>query len=428
MSRLDGAEGLASTGAGGGYTADMRSPEEAIRDILTQVEPSGHVEDVRLLDALGRVLAEDVASDVDLPPFQKSAMDGFAVHSADFAVGADEGSLLSTVGESRAGAPFSGSVPLGSCVAIYTGAEVPADCDAVVMVEKSVAEGSGIRLHDAPGQGQNICNRGEDLARGARVFPRGRRISSTDLSVLAAVGAQPVRVFRRPRVAVLTTGDELVEADQSPGAGQIREGNTLHLAALARLAGAEVLEVGIVRDDPEELRARFGHALDTCDAVITTGGVSMGKYDLVAEAFQELGVEEVFHKVAIKPGKPIWFGMRGTTPVFALPGNPVSCLLDHEVFVRPALGKLGGLDPERWHAPLHRGRWEGGPVRPNPRQQNLPVTLDQDELGVTLLRPLAWRSSADIVGLSAAQGMAIVPPGEAPGPGALLDWRALDER
>jgi molybdopterin molybdotransferase len=179
----------------------------------------------------------------------------------------------------------------------------------------------------------------------------------------------------------------------------------------------------LVRDEPEQLVRSFGEALEDADVVLTTGGVSMGRYDLVAEAFLELGVEQVFHKVAIKPGKPLWFGKRDRTLVFALPGNPVSCLLDHEVFVRPALARLEGASVEE--IDLRAGRWSGPSPRSGPRQQHLPVTLSQDDAGCDLLTPIDWSGSADIVGLSTATALAVVEAGIEVQPGDLLPYRSL---
>lgn len=406
----------------------MRTPEQAIGEILGRIEPREEAEHVTLAQAFGRVLAADVAGDLDLPPFEKSAMDGYAVRASDPALAAAPGEIeLAVVGESRAGAPWRGSVGSGECVAIYTGAELPAGCDAVVIVEKTrpLADGRRIATADRPGPGQHVCHRGEDLRAGEVVLARGRRITAIDLSVLAACGAEPALVRRRPRVAVLTTGDELVTADRRPGPGEIREGNTLFLAAGARRLGAVVLDVGIVRDDERELAETFSAALDRCDALITTGGVSMGRYDLVGTALERAGVEPVLHKVAIRPGKPIWFGMRGTTPVFGLPGNPVSCLVGFEVFVRPALAKLEGADPASWHAPRRVARWGGAATRENPREQYLPVRASQDEQGTESVTPLRWTSSADIVGLTRADGLAIVPADRIAAPGEPVRWFRL---
>ncbi len=400
----------------------VRTVREAIADILCRIEPTTEVSEVSLESAAGRILARDVHSDVDLPPFEKSAMDGYAVRSADFADGAR---TLVLVGESRAGAPFHGRVGPGECVAIYTGAELPSDCDAVVMVEKSVLEGRRVRLDDAPKRDQHVCHRGEDLKIGAVVLHAGKRLTPIDLSVLAAVGCEPVPVKKRPCLALLTTGDELVAPNQVPGPGEIREGNTFYLAARARAAGADVVNLGVVPDDEALLEARFREILATCDAVMTTGGVSMGKYDFVGAVFERCGVENVFHKVAIKPGKPLWFGMHGRVPVFGLPGNPVSCLIGFEVFVRGALAKLEGADEGEWGARLRLGRWRGAATKDNPRQQNLPVRVVPSGDGVDELIPLDWTSSADIVSLTRAQGLAVIEPGTIVSERSLIPYRPL---
>lgn len=409
----------------------MRSPAEAVSIILGRIAPLGETETVSLHSAAGRVLARDVASDLDLPPFPKSAMDGFAVRLADFAdlpEGAE--ALLRVVGESRAGEPFTGTVGPGECVAIFTGAELPASCDAVVVVERSRREGERVHLADRPRPRQHVCERGEDLREGERVLSSGRRLRPTDLAVLAAVGCDPVPVWRRPRVAVLTTGDELVPPSQRPGPGQIREGNTLALAALSVAAGAEVVGVGVLRDDPAELERGLGRVLGAdgapaaADVLLTTGGVSMGRYDLVGEALAKIGVEPVFHKVAIKPGKPVWFGMHGPRPVFALPGNPVSCLVGHEVFVRPSLARLGGCEAETGER-LRRGRWDDEATRPSDRQQNLPVAVTEGPDGLARLTRVRWNSSADVVGLSRSDGLAVVPPGAVLARGDLASYRPL---
>jgi len=402
----------------------MRTPAEAVSIILDHADALDERETCPLAAAAGRVLAADVEADVDLPPFAKSAMDGYALRAADLA-GRAGGCELRRVGESSAGRPYAGRVGTGECVAIYTGAELPADCDAVVVVERSRAEGERVFLDDRPAPGQHVCARGEDLRAGERALERGRRLAPIDLSLLAAVGCEPVPVFRRPRVTILTTGDELVPPDVEPGPGQIREGNTLHLAALARRDGAEVLRAGVLADDRDELARAFAVALDESDVLVTTGGVSMGRYDLVGEAFERCGVEPVFHKVAIKPGKPLWFGLRAGVLVFGLPGNPVSCLVGHEVFVRPALAKLGGAREDEWGARLRLGRWAGGATRPGDRQQNLPVSVAQGADGVDVLAPVRWKSSADVAGLSRAQGLAVVPPGETLTAGELVSYRPL---
>jgi molybdopterin molybdotransferase len=413
----------------------MLTSSEAKETILGRIVPVLDRETVSLEGASGRVLAAAVVSDVDLPPFEKSAMDGYAVHSADLGPrAAPTGErTLPIVGESRAGAPLGHSVPPGACAAIYTGAELPEGCDAVVMVERSTpVEGldpegrSRVRLADRPGPGQHVCHRGQDLARDQAVLEPGRRLRDVDLALLAAVGCEPVPVLRRPRVAVLTSGDELVPPDVRPGVGQIREGNTLHLAAMTRRAGADVVRRGIVRDDPAELERVLGEALENCDALVTTGGVSMGRYDLVGESLTRLGVEPLFHRVAIKPGKPLWFGARGRVPVFALPGNPVSCLVNHSLFVRPALLRLGGERVEEREEAPRLGRWCGPAARANPREQYLPVRRSAGEDGLERLEPVRWNGSADVVGIARAEALAIVPAGSGVEEGGPCAWLPLE--
>jgi len=401
----------------------MLTPQEALERILAEAEVTDVVEESALSEASGRVLARDVASDVDLPPFEKSAMDGFAVRLADFRSAAGEVEL-EVLGESKAGFPFEGDISDGQCVAIYTGAEAPRDCDAVVMVEKTRREGEKVWIDDSPGDRQNICAKGEDLSVGKVVLEPGRRLRPVDLSVLAAVGCDPVPVYRRPRVSILTTGDELVAPNVKPGPGEIREGNTLHLAAMASAAGAEVVTVGLLADDEDALAEAFEEALTSSDALITTGGVSMGKYDLVGTALERVGVEKLFHKISIKPGKPVWFGRRGSALVFGLPGNPVSCLVTHEVFVRPALARIGGCEAEAIER-LAWGRWRGEDTRTNPRQQNIPVHVRQAEDGTTELERILWNSSADVVGLTAAQGLMVIPPDEVVRPSDVVRYRPL---
>lgn len=398
----------------------MRSPSEAVFTILERARAGLEEERVPLVEAHGRVLAADVHSDLDLPPFPKSAMDGFAVHRADFdGASPAAGARLQLLGEARAGAPFEGEVPRGACVAIYTGGQVPASLDAVVMVEKSEVVGDHVVLRDDPAPRQHICERGEDLREGELVLARGRRLAPGCLSLLASVGCEPAPVVRRPRVAIVTTGDELVPPSERPGPGQIREGNTLHLSALARAAGAEVVRSGVVRDESLALAETFDRLLDEVDVLITTGGVSMGKYDLVGEAFEACGVVCVFHKVAIKPGKPVWFGARGETLVFGLPGNPVSCLVGHEVFVRPALAKLGGEPEAAWRRAPRTARWSGAPTRVGDREQYLPVRARHGADGVDEVEAVRWKSSADLAGLSRADGFAVIAPGEQLHPGDL---------
>ena len=403
----------------------MRTPREVLFEILSRVEPIAHSELVSLQQAPGRVLARDVISDLDLPPFNKSAVDGFAVHHADFAQeSAPDGErTLPVAGESRAGAPWKMSLARGTAVAIYTGAEVPPGADAIIMVEQSTPTELGVVLRDRPASGAHICPRAQDLKTGDTVLRAGHRLRSTDLALLASVGCEPVPVIVRPRVTVVTTGDELVAPSVRPGAGQIRESNTQQLSALCTAAGARTTNLGVLPDDPSALSEVFREALRQCDVLITTGGVSMGRYDLVGAALESAGVEAILHKVAIKPGKPLWFGMAGKIPVFALPGNPVSCLVNHEVFVRPALLRLGGGSEAE--PALRRGRWLGAALAANPREQYLPVRCSAGDDGVERLEPVRWNGSADVVGIARAQAFAVIPIQTSVAHGDLVAYREL---
>ncbi|MDF1799092.1 MAG: molybdopterin molybdotransferase MoeA [Planctomycetota bacterium] len=400
----------------------MRTPQDAIADILKHITSLQDVEEVPLSEACGRILASEIRSDVDLPPFEKAMMDGIALAAEDSSEGDWD---LELVGESRAGVGFDGELQRGQAIRIYTGAELCAGADAVVMVERTREEAGRVHSSGLVPAGQHVSHKAEILGIGRTVLSPGHRIDAIDLTLLAAVGADPVQVFRRPRITVLTTGDELVPPSAVPGPGQIREGNTIFLAAAATAAspGCVLVEVGIVPDDPEQLKARFERALTEGDALVTTGGVSMGKYDLVGPCLEAIGVEPILHKVAIKPGKPIWFGKRGTKPVFGLPGNPVSSLLGFEVFVRPALAALGGAGPEEQAERLATGRWDGPPKSAAERQLNLPVAVSRGDDGVALLSPSVWRGSADVAGLASAGGFAIIPADSAVATGELIQWR-----
>ena len=399
----------------------MLHPSDALARILESIEPLSEAEEVPLADAAGRLLARPAVSDVDLPPFEKSMMDGYALRSSE----RQEPGALRCVGESRAGAPFDGTVGAGECVAIYTGAELPSGLDAVEQIERTRRDGDVVHFEAAVPVGRHVSPLGEILRRDAAVLSPPRRLSPVDLSVLASVGCDPVPVLRAPRVQVLTTGDELVPPGATPGPGQIREGNTLFLAAACAELGWRVERAGIVRDEGALLEDAFRRALDEGDALITTGGVSVGKYDLVGAAFEAIGVEPVLHKVAIKPGKPIWFGMRGSKPVFGLPGNPVSSLLGFEVFVRPALLKLAGHGPQASVERLGRAHWRGPQKRSSQRQHHLPARLVAREDGGMDLHPLPFRGSADHVSVAEADAFVVIPADGAIEPDELVAYRPL---
>ncbi len=315
--------------------------EEALEIVLRETRRV-ESEEILLEDAPGRVLSRDVRSDMDMPPFDRAAMDGYAVRAAD--VGSVPVTLTVT-GEVVAGGWPDGEVGPGEAVRIMTGAPVPGGATAVQQVEKTrkLESGRRVEILAALEEGAHVAPRGSEARQGQFVLEAGCLIGPAAVAVLASTGHARVPVSRRPRVAVLVTGDEIVDPATVPGAGQIRNSNGPAVAAQARLSGAEVRSIGVAPDRREETVAavRGGLSPET-DVLVVSGGVSAGDYDLVEPALEELGVELLFTSVAIKPGAPLVFGKRGETLVFGLPGNPVSAQVTFEVFVRAALMKMQG--------------------------------------------------------------------------------------
>lgn len=321
--------------------------ERARQLVLEQVSPLGS-EQVPLRAALGRVLAQAVESGDDVPAFDGSAMDGFAVRAEDTQGARPDGAVrLRVVDASRAGRPAGRSVEPGQTIAISTGAALPDGADAVVRVEdtRSTADGS-VEVLCEVGVGRDVRYASEDIRAGSVVCPSGTPLGPAELGVLASVGRSAVSCHRRPRVRVLTTGDELLDPDEPLRAGGVRNSNIYSIPALAQQEGAEVVGLGSAVDELEATRAAIGEALAS-DVAVICGGVSVGAHDHVKRALAELGVQELFWRVALKPGGPTWFGSHANGLVFGLPGNPVSAMVTFILFVRPALLVLGGSRPER---------------------------------------------------------------------------------
>jgi len=320
----------------------MISVAEALQEVLRELPRLG-AESVALPRARGRILGEEIRSPRDVPPFRNSAMDGFALRAADVATATAERPVRLRVLETvAAGSVPSQSVGGGCATRIMTGAPVPDGADAVVRVEDTANADGDVLVAAAVAGGANVRHAGEDVRAGDVVLRPGRTLRSADLGVLASIGVAVVRVVRRPRVAILSTGDELVDLGQPLGPGQIVNSNAYALAAAVEEAGGEAIVCGTVADNRDALRAAFADAC-RADVVLSTGGVSVGNFDYVREVLGELGYAERFWKVAQKPGKPLSFGMCGDTPVFGLPGNPVSCLVCFAIYVVPALRTMAGL-------------------------------------------------------------------------------------
>ena len=378
---------------------------------------------VRLETATGGLLAADVVADIDSPPWDKAMMDGFAVSAADFAAAASTTEIvdLEVVADLAAGDAASLTVRPGSCARIMTGAPVPAGTDAVVPIERAVDgtatvhAGGRVRLCEPRFRsGQHIGRRGGSFRAGETVLVSGSRLGPAQIGLAAEAGASHVQLLAPPRVAIIATGSELVPADTVPAHGQIRNSNGPMLAAAVAAAAAEPIALGIAGDKPEPLRAAIAQGL-AADVLLLSGGVSAGDYDLVPGVLAAAGVDQVFHKVRLKPGKPVWFGVlrraqAAPTLVFGLPGNPVSTLVCFELFVRPALAIAAGLPRDRWHrarltAALTAAA-KGNPDRPVYHPCTIAGTAE-----APLATPLPWGGSADLLGLSRANGLMLLPAG-----------------
>jgi molybdopterin molybdotransferase len=314
-------------------------PADEARRILAET-PAVGTERVALAAAGGRVLAAAFAAPVDLPAEARAVMDGFAVRAADVAAAP---ATLKLVGAVPMGDVYRGAVGPGEAVAIATGGFLPAGADAVVMVEQTTTKGEAVAIARAVAAGANIVQAGEDLARGAPVLSAGRRLRPQDLALLATFGVTTVEVFRRPRVAVLSTGNELCPPGETPRPGQVRDANQTALAAQAEAAGCTVTAAGIVGDDATALRDAIRRLLADHDAVILSGGSSVGTKDLSAPALADLPAPGIlFHGIDIRPGKPTLFARAGGKPVIGMPGFPTSSLIVFDAFIRPLLWRLGG--------------------------------------------------------------------------------------
>ena len=382
--------------------------QEHLEGILSRVAPLGRVEHVRLADAAGRTLAASVDALVDLPSFDNSAMDGYAVRRADVtAASEDHPVMLAVVADLAAGPAVDVPIGPGEAARIMTGAPIPPGADAVVPVERTDAGTARVAIRQVPRPAQHIRRRGEDLHAGDRVLTAGTVLGAGRVAAAAAAGLAELPVTAVPRVAVVATGSELVEPGAPLGRGLIHDSNSLLLASLVAEAGCVVSEVLRLPDDPERLREWIdGRA--PCDAVVFAGGVSVGAHDVVRRTLAELGTVD-FTRVAMQPGKPQAFGaLPGGTPVFGLPGNPVSVAVSFEAFVRPALLTMLGRAAVRrptWHAVVEVG-WRS----PAGRRQYMPVALGTRDRRATVRPATAGGAASHLAGgLAAADGFAIVP-------------------
>ena len=331
-------------------TERMLTVEEAQEIVLDSVSVSG-VERRILSETQGRVLAEDVAPKYDVPPHDNSSVDGYAVRAADTeGASPDEPRLLGVLEEIPAGIVPTGTVGPGTSSRIMTGAILPGGADAVVMVENTRDGDDGIEILKAVETGQNVRYRGEDVKQGQNVLFSGTEIGPGEIGLLAAFQRSQVAVRRRPDVAILSTGDEVVEIDEALVPGKIVNSNSYSLAALVHACNARPVNLGIARDSEAEIASAIRSALNA-DVILSTGGVSVGDYDFVKKVLGDLGADMKFWRVQMKPGKPLAYGLLQGKPFFGLPGNPVSCMVSFLLFARPALRKMMGHDPSDWRLP-----------------------------------------------------------------------------
>jgi len=371
--------------------------------VLERATPLAPEMTALMTSALGQVLALGVAADVDSPPFDKAMMDGYAVNIADLPGGFG---VLRVSGQIAAGDGKPTLLHTATAIRIFTGAPIPNGADAVVMQERTCEHSGDVEVNDKSlVKGSNILRRASEMTAGEIVVPAGTRLTPAAFGLLAAVGRTTVSAIPRPRVAIVATGDELVEPNRVPGPGQIRNSNGPMLVAQSTRAGALPRYLGIATDSEVALRSFVKEGLEIADVLVLAGGVSVGKLDFVPQVLTEFGVETHFHKVRMKPGKPLLFGTKGRTLVFGLPGNPVSALVGFELFVRPALMKLAGhavAPPAPWRLPL---------TAPLQAKHDRP-TYHPAKLVGERVTPLPWAGSADLRGLLTANAFILLPPGE----------------
>lgn len=379
----------------------MLQVEEAQARVMAEIS-AGAVEDIALADALGRVLREEIVAAHDAPAADNSAMDGYAVRAADVQ---RVPVTLDVIGDIPAGHPTDAHLQPGTAMTIMTGAFVPAGADAVVQVELTDGRTDRVTIAQAVRRGANIRRRGEDMHAGDVVLRAGVRIGAAAIAVLAGAGKATVRAGRRPTVAILSTGDELIEVGETPAPGKIVNTNAHLLAALVREAGAIPRELGIVRDTRDATIAAFESALES-DFVISSGGVSVGAYDFVKEALDAVGAETKFWRVAMKPGKPVVVSRRGDRVLFGLPGNPVSCFVSFHLFVRPALRKYAGEEGD-WFPPAVRARTTTAIRAAADRRLYARVHVAARD-GELIATPLTSQSSGALTSMAGANGLAVV--------------------
>ena len=375
-------------------------------DIITRETPRLSAENVDIAEVVGRVLAEDIIADMDMPPFDRSQMDGYAVIAAETE---NAPVKLKIVGESAAGRGWHNEMNAGEAVRIMTGAPVPTGADAVQKVELTNEADESVTIEKSVSVGQSIVNQGAEIGKGEMIFPAGTIITENMIASLAAFGYSTVTVARRPRVTILPTGTEIVEVSEKPGADQIRNSNAVMLQTFADKYGV-ASTLPIACDDINDLKNKIKSGIENSDIIVITGGVSVGKYDLTKAALRDLGAEIFFERLRLKPGKPAVFARLGNALIFGLPGNPVSTAVTFYLFVRKAMLLMQGAarcDLKPGYAVLTKSG-KGA----KDRDSYLPATLKAGNGGRLFAEPLKWGGSSDFVGFARAEALIIVPAGK----------------
>ena len=382
----------------------MLTFEEARRKVIEQLETRKGpraTEQVRVGDALGYVLAQEVKTDREYPPFNRATRDGYAVFAAD----AKAGATLKCTGEIKAGDRVTKELWAETCVQIMTGAAVPSGADAVVMIEHTKRDGEEVRFERAAVIGQNFVPRGSEARAGQTILTPGMRLGYAELALAAQVGAAELKCAQKPRVAILSTGDEIVPVDSIPGRFQIRNSNSVSLAAQVRLAGGKPVLLGNAMDREDDLSSKIRRGLQE-DLLVLSGGVSMGKYDLVEKVLREMETEFYFNEVAIRPGKPAVFGKCGEKFVFGLPGNPVSTMVTFELFVTPAVDLLSGAEARL--LPIVEARLAEALDEKPGVTHFLPARME-GQGSEREVKALKWQGSGDVSALGRANCFLVVP-------------------
>jgi len=379
--------------------------EKALELVLKNTKKLKAVK-VSLENSLGMVLDEDIISKIEMPPFNKASMDGYALRSDDTL---SKDVRFKCIGLIQAGDKFKKNVGKKECVKIMTGAPLPSGTNSVIMVEKTKQHNETVEIFQSLRSGENVCRRGEDIQKGQRVLKKGKRISVADISLLASVGRREVRVIKKPCIAILNTGNEIMERGEKLQQNKIYNSNGPQLLALLKVDDIECVSLGIAKDRPEDLKSSIKKGL-SYDGLLISGGVSMGDYDLIPDILRGLGVKEVFHNVKIKPGKPLFFGTKNKKFIFGIPGNPVSNFVIYFLFVQSAIKNMSGI--ENASPIFEKGILKKNFIKKNVGRRRFIAVVVQRQEGVNYLTPLASHGSADIFTLSGADGFMMMGDAE----------------